>query len=83
MLQYKLNFAAMDDNAVSQTEIFIPSAVLSTGQYSDLGMRYVTNVYNRQDAWIPFIDHTRNIFYTYKQFNNDVFEVDEAEMKLV
>ena len=54
MLEYKLDFTVMQGDSVRQTMVFLPSALLSSGYYTDLGFRYVLNIFVKNDAWVPY-----------------------------
>ena len=50
----KINFDAYNDHLIRQTQMLLPSIPLSSEKYSDTGVRFRLNTYDRVDHWLPF-----------------------------
>ena len=55
VIKMNSDFGSFGDSPVSEAESWLSSIPLKPGLYSDTGYRFVKNVFERQDSWIPFM----------------------------
>ena len=71
------DFDSFNEFPIRESEIWLPSIPLRSGLYTDTGYRFVKNIFEKQDQWIPFFPNTKIEFYDLNLFNHDTFEVKE------
>ena len=76
VINQKIDFLDRGSYAVRNNEVYIPGISLGWGNYSDTGYRFRYNTFERFDNWYAQIQ-TLNIFFDYKFYNSDTFDVPE------
>ena len=56
---------------VRETERWLPSFPLKTGQFTDVGLRFRLNLFNMLDSWVPGFPNTMVKFFDLRLFSSD------------